>query len=125
MALTLQQQADLLANNNENLRQRIEMKSVQYAGYLAGLTIVTGFFSGHTQTVYDKMQSFCNRVLMAKANNNNSLFVSIAMYWITAAQAELDPMDYPGTITDARITYFVESDVFLKLSGITGDEFAE
>jgi len=123
--MTLKEQWDLFVNNNEFLRQRITVKAVQYAGYLAGLTISTGFFNGHSQTVYNKMQKFCKRVLLAKANDDEKLFASITFYWITAAQGELDPQDYPGTITDTRITYFIESDVFLKLSGITGDEYAE
>lgn len=122
--LTYNEQFQLLQDNNENLRQRITAKSEQYAGYLAGLTITTGFFNAHTQTVYDKMQAFCKRVLLAIANNDTALFRAITLYWIVVAQSELDVADYAGTITDARISFFIESDVFLKLAGITGDEYA-
>ena len=122
--LTYQQQHKLLDDDDQDLRKRVTVKSEQYAGYLAGLTVTTGFFNAHTQTVYDKMQAFCRRVLLAIANKDTSLFRAITLYWIVVAQSELDKDDYAGTITDARISFFIESDVFLKLSGVTGDEFA-
>lgn len=122
MALTLIQQYELAYNDPVELRKKIETAAITYAGYLLGLQNSDVKFNGKIE-VYDKMMALSKRVLLAKANNDTKIFFSIMQRWIASVKAELTWETLDVDITDYLITYHIESDVFLKISGVTGDDF--
>ena len=122
LGLTYKQQWEVLSNNPDNLVQKIEMKSVQYAAYLMGLNYDSVKFGGKKE-VYDRMMTLCRRILLAQANNDSKVFLSIAQTWIVDAQAEIDFENLSGTITDALINWHIEADVLKKVAGVSGYEY--
>ena len=124
MALTLQQQHDLLYDNEANIIKRVTVASVTFAGYLLGLQSDNAKFgSGDKSLVYSKMMNFCTRVLNAISNDNSKLFISIAQRWVAAAQAEITWETRVANCSDTLINYHIDSDVFLKMSGVTGNDY--
>jgi hypothetical protein len=123
MALTLMEKWELLNNDPINLRKRVETDSVRFAGYLMGLQHTDAKFNGQ-QIVYDKVMQLCRRVILAYANDDRKIFLSLAQRWIAAANGDLtDWASLEAVVTDYLITYHLETDVFLKVAGVTGDEF--